>query len=313
MPLILHVDPQPDDRDAIRTGFASQENWTLESAASYNEACERLSLHPVDAILTEVDLSDGEWHDLLNHVRGRGGNTPIFLVTSSLTIESAVQAARDGAEAVFVKGSDISEWMYPLENAIESAASRAVRRLVENTLTEQKQQFVIDNEKGRVPQLVTLLVEQCDRFGLLDDRDRMRIQVALEEALLNSVIHGNLEVSSKLREEEGDLFEQAISERKQSEPYRNRRVTLTAEFTREQATFTIRDQGPGFDLNKVRNPTEEDAIELASGRGILLMRSFMDSIDYNDQGNEVRMVKRRSASLTPQATQPPESCLAAGA
>ena len=63
--------------------------------------------------------------------------------------------------------------------------------------------------------------------------------------------------------------------------------------------FVIRDDGPGFDVEKVRNPTEDDAIALASGRGILLMRSFMDSIDYNDLGNEVSMYKRRSATLTP--------------
>lgn len=308
MPVILHVDPASDDRDAIRVGFSNQEGWTVESAASYEEAVDRLNLHPVDAVLAEADLGDGEWRDLLTVIRGRQWNTPVFVVTNALSIESAAQTTRDGAELVFSKGSDVSEWLFPLECAIERAASRATRQAVENSLAEQSLQFVIDNDKGRVPHLVTLLVEHCDRFGLLDDRDRMRIQVALEEALLNAVIHGNLEVSSRLREMEGDLFEQAISERRQLEPYRSRRVTLIAEYTRESARFTIRDQGPGFDVEKVRNPTEDDAIELASGRGILLMRSFMDSIEYNDQGNEVRMVKRRSSSLTPQAVQQAAAC-----
>lgn len=311
MPVILHVDPSLDDRDAIRVGLSHQEGWTVESAASYEEARDRLNLHPVDAVLSEADLGDGEWRDLLTTIRGRQWNTPVFVVTNSMSIESAAQAARDGAELVFAKGSDISEWLFPLECAIERAASRSNRAAVENSLAEQTLQFVVDNEKGRVPHLVTLLVEHCDRFGLLDDRDRMRIQVALEEALLNSVIHGNLEVSSKLREMEGDLFEQAIQERKQLEPYRSRRVTLIAEYTRELARFTIRDQGPGFDVEKVRNPTEDDAIELASGRGILLMRSFMDSIDYNDQGNEVRMVKRRSATLAPAAELLTPACASA--
>jgi len=308
MPVILHVDPAFNDRDAIRVGFSTQEGWTVESAASYEEASERLNLHPVDAVLSEADLGDGEWRDLLTAIRGRQWNTPVFVVTNSLSIESAAQAIRDGAELVFTKGSDVSEWLFPLECAIERAASRSTRQAVENSLAEQTLQFVIDNDKGRVPHLVTLLVEHCDRFGLLDDRDRMRIQVALEEALLNSVIHGNLEVSSRLREMEGDLFEQAIAERRQLEPYRSRRVTLIAEYTREVARFTIRDQGPGFDVDKVRNPTEDDAIELASGRGILLMRSFMDSIEYNDQGNEVRMVKHRSTSLAPESVQQTAAC-----
>ncbi len=303
MPVILHVDPSTADREAVREALVGQENWTIEGASSYEEARERLQLHPVDAILSEVELGDGYWNDLVSALRSRQLMAPVFVLTANLTIEGAAQAVRDGAELVFVKGSDPSEWPFQIECAIDRATSRATRASVEKALSQQKLCFVMENEKARVPHLVNLLIEQCDRFELLDDRDRMRIQVALEEALLNAIIHGNLEVSSKLRELEGDVFEQTVSERKVALPYSSRRVTLEAEYTREAARFTIRDEGPGFDVNKVRNPTEDDAIALASGRGILLMRSFMDSIDYNDKGNEVSMLKRRSASLTPQVEQ----------
>lgn len=303
MPVILHVDPSTADREMIRDALSNQENWTIEGANSYEEARERLQLHPVDAILSEVELGDGYWNDLVSMLRSRQMTTPVFVVTAQMTVEGAAQAVRDGAETVLLKGSNYDEWPFPIECAIDQATSRSVRASVEKSLSSQKLLFVLENEKGRVPHLVNLLVEQCDRFGLLDDRDRMRIQVALEEAILNSIIHGNLEVSSKLRELEGDVFEQTVSERKVSLPYSLRRVILEAEYNYELARFTIRDEGPGFDVNNVRNPTEDDAIELASGRGILLMRSFMDETDYNDKGNEVRMLKRRSASLTPEVEQ----------
>ena len=299
MPVILHIDPSSADRDMIRELLAIQENWMIEGASNYEEARDRLVLHPVDLILTEADLGDGEWRDIHSFVQSRQLTTPVFIVSSTMTVESAAQAARDGAEGVLVKGSDPREWLFPLECALERAASLSLRRAVESSLSQQTLEFTIHNEKGRVPHLVSLLVEQCDRFGLLDDRDRMRIQVALEEALLNSIIHGNLEVSSQLRELEGDAFGQAILERCVQDPYRNRRVTLIAEYSREAARFVIRDEGPGFDVEKVRNPAEDAGLELASGRGILLMRSFMDEIDYNDKGNEVSLVKRRSASLAP--------------
>ena len=299
MPIILHVDPSTADRDAVREALASQETWTVEGAASYDEASERLQLHPVDLILCEADLGDGEWRDLVTAVRNRHMTTAVFIVSSNMTIESAAQAARDGAEAVLVKGSDPSEWLFPMECAMERAMSRALRQAAENSLTQERLQFTLENEKSRVPHVVTMLVEHCDRFGLIDDRDRMRIQVALEEALLNAIIHGNLEVHSGLRELEGDVFEHSISERKYLMPFCRRRVTLIAEYNHEGAKFVIRDEGPGFNVEKVRNPTEDDAIALASGRGILLMRSFMDSLEYSDRGNEVTMFKRRSASLNP--------------
>lgn len=312
MPVILHVDPSSTDRDTVREALASQEAWTVEGAASYEEARERLQLHPVDLILSEVDLGDGEWRDLISAVRNRHMTTSVFIVSSSLTVESAAQAARDGAEAVLAKDGDPGEWLFPMECAIERAASRALRQAAESSLTQETLTFTLENEKCRIPHLVNLLIEHCDRFNLIDDRDRMRIQVALEEALLNSIIHGNLEVSSRLREVEGDAFENAITERKSLEPFRSRRVTLTAEYTHDGAMFKIRDEGPGFDVEKVRNPTEDDAIALASGRGILLMRSFMDSIDYSDRGNEVIMYKRRSATLTPIQEQAAMTCGASG-
>ena len=301
MPVILHVDPSTADRDSIRQALASQETWSIEGAESYDEARSRLDQGPVDLILCEADLGDGEWRDLVCAVSSRQMTTPVIIVSSQMTVESAAQAVREGAEGVLVKGGDASEWFFPLECAIDRATSRSTRLAAENSLTQLTQKFVLNNEKGHIPSLVNLLVENCNRFGLLDDRDRMRIQVALEEALLNSVVHGNLEVSSRLRELEGDLFEQAIAERKVIEPYRSRRVTLIANYTYDEARFTIRDEGPGFDVTKVRNPTEDDAIALASGRGILLMRSFMDEVEYSNKGNEVSMVKRRSATQSPLA------------
>lgn len=299
MPVILHVDPSTADRDSIRQALASQETWSVEGVESYDEARTRLDQGPVDLILCEADLGDGEWRDLVCAVNSRQLTTPVVIVSSQMTVETAAQAVREGADGVLVKGGDPNEWFFSLECAIDRATSRSLRIAAESSLNQLTQKFVLENEKGRIPSLVNLLVENCCRFGLLDDRDRMRIQVALEEALLNSVVHGNLEVSSRLRELEGDQFEQAIAERKVIEPYRSRRVTLVAHFTHTEARFTIRDEGPGFDVTKVRNPTEDDAIALASGRGILLMRSFMDDVEYNNKGNEVSMLKRRSPTLSP--------------
>ena len=53
----------------------------------------------------------------------------------------------------------------------------------------------------------------------------------------------------------------------------------------------IRDEGPGFDPASIPNPTDPEYLERPSGRGMLLMRSFMDELTYNDTGNEVTMVK----------------------
>ena len=69
-------------------------------------------------------------------------------------------------------------------------------------------------------------------------------------------------------------------------------IDVQARFTRDDATFVVRDQGPGFDPASLPDPTDPENLEKASGRGLLLMRTFMDSVEYNSAGNEVTMIKR---------------------
>jgi anti-sigma regulatory factor (Ser/Thr protein kinase) len=56
--------------------------------------------------------------------------------------------------------------------------------------------------------------------------------------------------------------------------------------------FVIRDQGPGFDPAQLPDPTDPENLERVSGRGLLLMRTFMDEVTFNKSGNQVTMVKR---------------------
>jgi len=62
--------------------------------------------------------------------------------------------------------------------------------------------------------------------------------------------------------------------------------------TKDEATFIIRDEGAGFDPNDLPDPTAPENLIRASGRGILLIRTFMDDVCFNDKGNEITMVKR---------------------
>lgn len=55
----------------------------------------------------------------------------------------------------------------------------------------------------------------------------------------------------------------------------------------------IRDEGPGFDSTSLPDPTDPVNLEKVSGRGLLLIRTFMDEVRHNPKGNEIVLVKRR--------------------
>jgi len=99
------------------------------------------------------------------------------------------------------------------------------------------------------------------------------IRLALEEALSNAIRHGN-------------RFDA------------NKKITVSSCVGAEQTAITVADEGEGFDPGAVPDPTADENLEKPCGRGIMLMRAYMDEVIYNEAGNEVRLVKHRSGGRT---------------
>src|SRR5208337_2840761 len=151
----------------------------------------------------------------------------------------------------------------------------------------------LENDPALFEPLVHYLQEETIRLGVCTEADRVRVGIALEEALANALYHGNLDIASELRDAPG--YRELILRRRSEPPYQDRRIEVEARITRFEAAFAIRDEGAGFDPSSLPDPTDPANIEKACGRGIFLMRAFMDEVLYNEIGNAVVMVKRRSS------------------
>jgi anti-sigma regulatory factor (Ser/Thr protein kinase) len=105
------------------------------------------------------------------------------------------------------------------------------------------------------------------------------------------LLHGNLELSSDqlhaVQFDDPDLVRRRAAEL----PYTDRRIHLYAEFSADMARFIIRDDGPGFSYAEQIGSVASDDSE--GGRGLVLMRAFMDDVAFNAAGNEVTMSKYR--------------------
>ena len=91
-----------------------------------------------------------------------------------------------------------------------------------------------------------------------------------------------------------DAYSTLATKRCGEMPYMARRIFVTSTLARDEASWVIRDEGPGFDPATLPDPTAPEYLERPHGRGLMLMRTFMSEVHYNSQGNEVRMVKRRA-------------------
>jgi anti-sigma regulatory factor (Ser/Thr protein kinase) len=96
-----------------------------------------------------------------------------------------------------------------------------------------------------------------------------------------------------LKEQDHQAFYALAEERRLANPWIERRIHVHCHLTPHDAKFVIRDDGNGFDPSKLPDPTDPENLARPFGRGVMLMRAFMDSVEYNSRGNEVTLQRKR--------------------
>jgi anti-sigma regulatory factor (Ser/Thr protein kinase) len=139
------------------------------------------------------------------------------------------------------------------------------------------------------------LRSQAVRSGACDETRAGKLMVALHEALTNAVIHGNLELSSELKERGDDSFAETLAARLVDPVLSSRQVDVAVDYDGERCRWLITDQGKGFDADRAltRAASDDPEVLLASGRGIVIMRSFLDDVRYDLGGRRLALTLLR--------------------
>jgi len=298
MPTILVVDDSAVDRRLVGGLLEKKTVCTLVYAASGLEALARIKDAVPDLIVTDLTMPAMDGLELVTEVRKHYPNVPVILMTAHGSEVLAIEALEKGA-ASYVPKSQLADRLADTTEEVLTLArsSRSSERLL-GCLTGSEFNFSLRNEPALVDPLVEWIEKIVAGMGLCDFTGRLQIGVAVKEALLNALFHGNLEISlEQMQAVSDDLIQEkdlSLAEQRASQqPYCDRRIAVNVNISADQARFVIRDEGPGFDLSAVPEPGDSNALDEDRGRGLSLMRAFMDELTYNDTGNEVTMLKRR--------------------
>lgn len=164
---------------------------------------------------------------------------------------------------------------------------------VESRIINQSFTIEIPSEFEWINRTVSYLEHRARGIPWGDSININRVTLPLHEALTNAIVHGNLEVSSELKEEESDLFTETLAVRSTQSIYASRRVQIAVSFNAHRISWSITDEGNGFDVESVlRKATSEEPSMLASGRGVMMIKAFMDDVRYDKGGRRVSMTLR---------------------
>lgn len=292
---ILVVDDSQFDRAVVMKVLRKLGNWHAEYLSSGEEALRRIEEQKFDLVLTDLHMPGMNGLTLLERIRELEHPVPVVVMSSRGSEDAAIQALRLGAANYVVKKNMIHDLPGIVDSVIHSARSVQTETALLGHLQRSLFHFTIPNNRTLVRGAISFVQGLAEKFGKIPEADRIRLGICLEESLLNAMIHGNLEVSSALREDGSDEYDKQIDLRLGQYPYCDRMIDIDLAFSSESLVFTIRDEGPGFDIQSVPDPTNPENLCKPSGRGLLLIRLFMDEVHHNEQGNTITMVKRLKA------------------
>ena len=290
---ILVVDDSQLEQRYVARLLEAEGGWRVSFARNGIEALEALAVQVPAVVLTDMQMPKMDGLTLVEKLREKYPQVPVVLMTGSGSERVAVEALKAGAADYVPKLALAHDLANVLDRILSYRQAERRRFRVLAGMMRRSSQFILENDPSLVAPLVGMFRDDLLQVGLCDLTGATRAGIALEEALLNAIYHGNLEVSSELRETSDEAFTALAEARRKQIPYRDRRVRVTARMSPRRAAFVIADQGPGFDMAKLPDPTDVRNIELPSGRGVLLMRAFMNEVRDNAAGNRVTLIKTR--------------------
>jgi serine/threonine-protein kinase RsbW len=230
------------------------------------KALARTDLDEFDLVISDLSEAEVNGHPI-GDLQRKHLVTPI---TSKSTEPAIIKAFKMGAANYLRLGYDAEE----LRKIIEQTLSYKLRYVDDPKLlphVHEKIEFELPSDLALMDGVLEYLQERVAKLGLIKP-ERSNLFIALDEAFVNAVKHGNKSNPNKL-------------------------LRITAELSPNEACFTVEDEGEGFDIGEIPDPCDPANLFRPSGRGVLLIYNIMDEVEYNAQGNRVKMIKRPEKSV----------------
>jgi CheY-like chemotaxis protein len=291
---LLVVDDSALDRYVAGALLEEHPGWSVAYAEDGKEALACLRRQPPDLVITDLQMPEINGLELVETIHSDFASVPVILMTAHGSEEIAVSALQRGASSYVPKRNLARDLVETVESVLSVTQTYRNQQQIVDCLERSEFFFVLGNDPQTLQPLIGHLQDLMMQLKLTDKSGLIRIGTALHEALANALEHGNLELRSEAREKDDRRdFLRLIEERRFRSPYRERRIHVRACFSRDEVVYVIRDDGPGFDPSTLADPTDPANIERVSGRGLFLIRTFMDEVRFNATGNEITMIKRR--------------------
>jgi len=271
--------------------LAEQRGFDVVEAVDGPECVAAARSAAPDLIILARALPGQDGLSALSEIRDENRAVPVVIVSTKADSETTERALSLGAVNLIKKPFDRAEIQFVLDRIYKAIEEQADIHDVLDLVGRRATELSFRGRTGMLSKVVAYLGRELQNGYPGYEVPITEIKLALYEALANAYEHGNLEISYDektrvLKERNGirDLVEARMADPRLAE----RHIHVAVEYERNAAVFRIRDEGRGFDHSEhgQRPPATTTALH---GRGITLIRHYMDDVSWNERGNEIRL------------------------
>ncbi|MBX7173745.1 MAG: ATP-binding protein [Pyrinomonadaceae bacterium] len=258
---ILIIDDHDDLASALKNVF-EKSGHQVKALETRAEAVCLDDIENFDLVITDLD---GENLFCESNQNGNSADCLPHISSASLNLDEPIKAFKICATNFRRDEFDENE----LKNFVETILNYKIQfvdttEFIQNL--HEKIEFELPSTVSTMHAVLNYLMKRVEKLGVINP-EQSNLFIALDEAFVNAVKHGNKFDANKL-------------------------VRITADVSSKEARFTVEDEGEGFDVNAIPDPLDPTNLFKTSGRGVLFIYNIMDEVKYNERGNRLTMVKK---------------------
>jgi DNA-binding response OmpR family regulator len=270
----------------------------VSQAANGADALARLSDEQPDVIVTDLQMPEMDGLTLVTAVRIHYPRVPVVLITAHGSEELAVRALEQGAASYVPKSQLAGSLLAAVDQVLELAHEDRAYAALSQAMEYAEFRFRADNDFTTTDRLVQLVQQLAASLGVCDTGGQVRLGIALEEAFRLAILRGNLELTPTALMALGarpEEMERWLADRRSQPPFDRRCVRVHVRIAPEEAFVSIGHDGPAWNVAAPQNPGAGPSLEDPSDRSLVLMRAFLDEVNFSADGTGVTLVKRKRA------------------
>jgi CheY-like chemotaxis protein len=304
---ILVVDDEQIIRSVIQRKLEATTSYRVLTCDDGLPALDIVRREHVDLVISDLLMYSLNGIDLLREIKKHDARIPVIIITGYGTLDDAIEAIKLGAEDFIKKPFDIADIILTIDKTFSKLEEQADQRAIIHHIEHEEIKLDIPTDFDFLNRVINYIFSHLRARWIVTAEALHDVKICLYEALYNALEHGSLEISgeekTRLLEQGQQTYRDFLAKRLADPVYNRRAIHVRLLINDQEMKVGIRDEGLGFEFGDQLGGVPNEEAFKSCGRGLLLITSLMDGVEFNEGGREIVMHKLRSGAMQIAAAQ----------